>query len=483
MHVTDASDVHTYQGRRATTGKACHGLPSRARPRRGTLREIVSGPPTLQRTLGPVLIWGLGVGYVISGMYFGWNLGLPAGGPFGLLLATGAVTILYVAFVLGYAELACALPRAGGAFVYATRAFGPHVGFVGGVAQLVEYVLAPPAIAFAIGSYIHQAAPTAPIIPVAMVAYVLFTAINIVGVKLSVAFELVLTVLAVIELCVFGAIVLPHFSWAAFARDPLPHGWGGAFAALPFAIWFYLAIEGIANVAEEARDPQRDLPRGFLIAMGTLVVLTAVVLLGAVGTDGWQSVVYPDPANHAVTSDSPLPMAISHVVARDSPYFLALTGVGLVGLLASFHGILLAASRAILELGRVRYVPAVLGRVNARTQTPVAALVANLVIGLAAIATSRTDDLILVAVFGALTLYVLSSASVIALRRDEPDLPRPYRAPLYPATPLVALVLSLVCLVAMAWTYPWLALVYAGIVGAAWLLFALLVPRAHHATY
>ena len=73
-----------------------------------------------QRTLGPIAIWGLGVGYVISGMYFGWNLGLPEGGPIGLAVATLAATVLYIAFVLGYAELACALPRAGGVFVYAS---------------------------------------------------------------------------------------------------------------------------------------------------------------------------------------------------------------------------------------------------------------------------------------------------------------------------------------------------------------------------
>src|SRR5882757_4183631 len=126
-------------------------------------------------------------------MYFGWNLGLPEGGPYGMLVATAAVTVLYVAFVLGYAELACALPRAGGAFVYTSRAFGPHVGFLGGVAQLVEYVLAPPAIAFAIGSYIHQLVPAVPIFAIAAVAYVVFTVVNIVGVKLSVTFELVPT--------------------------------------------------------------------------------------------------------------------------------------------------------------------------------------------------------------------------------------------------------------------------------------------------
>ena len=427
---------------------------------------------TLQRTLGPIAIWGLGVGYVISGMYFGWNLGLPEGGPYGLAVATVAVTVLYVAFVLGYAELSCALPRAGGAFVYASRAFGPHLGFVTGIAQLVEYVLAPPAIAFAIGGYINQAFPTIPIYVVAVAAYLVFTAVNIWGVKLSASFELVLTVLAVIELCVFGFVVLPHFSWATFSTDALPHGWSGAFAALPFAIWFYLAIEGIANIAEEAHNPQRDLPRGFFAAMATLVVLTAITLFGAVGAAGWHEVVYPNPADLTKTSDSPLPLAIAHVVSRDSPYFLLLTGVGLVGLVASFHGILIAASRALLELGRARCLPAALGEIHPKRKTPVVALLANMGVGLIALVTGKTDQIILIAVFGALTMYVLSAAAVIRLRKIEPDLERPYRTPLYPAPPIVAIGLSLICLVAMTRGHPYLALLYLGILVVSWLGFA-----------
>jgi len=415
------------------------------------------------------MIWGLGVGYVISGMYFGWNLGLPEGGPYGLLVATGVVTILYVAFVLGYAELACALPKAGGVFVYTTRAFGRHVGFLGGVTQVVEYALAPPAVAFAIGSYINQVSG-APVIVVALAAYVIFTAINIYGVRLSASFELVLTVIAVIELAVFGAVVLPHFSWAKFSADPLPHGWGGAFAALPFAIWFYLAIEGIANVAEEAKDPQRDLPRGFFGSMGTLVVLTCVTLFGAVGAAGWRAVVYVG----STESDSPLPLAISHVVSRDSPLFVLLTGIGLVGLIASFHGILIAASRALLEMGRARFAPAALGVINPTTKTPVAALLANMGIGVVALLTGHTSDIILIAVFGALGLYILSSAAVLALRVKEPALERPYRAPLYPVTPVVALVLSVVCAVAMVWSHPWHAAIFAGLVGGSWLGFVAL---------
>ncbi|HTR51819.1 MAG TPA: ethanolamine permease [Kofleriaceae bacterium] len=434
----------------------------------------------LQKSLGPIMIWGLGVGYVISGMYFGWNLGLPEGGPYGMLAATAAVTVLYVAFVLGYAELACALPRAGGAFVYASRAFGPQLGFVAGAAQLVEYVLAPPAIAFAIGGYINQAAPGVPVLATAVVAYVVFTVVNIVGVRISAAFELVLTVLAVIELAIFGAVVMPHFSWGSFSADALPHGWGGAFAALPFAIWFYLAIEGIANVAEEAKRPQRDLPIGFLSAMATLVVLTALTLFGAVGAGGWKAVVYVAADK---TSDSPLPLAIAQVVSRDSSWFLLLTGVGLVGLIASFHGILIAASRAILEFGRAGYAPRTLGEVHAGTRTPVAALLANLAVGLVALVTGQTQQIILIAVFGALTLYILSSAAVLVLRVREPDLPRPYRAPLYPVTPIAAIALSAVCVIAMVWAFPWIGALYAGLMIVVWLLFVLFVPPDRRVTF
>lgn len=426
------------------------------------------------------MIWGLGVGYVISGMYFGWNLGLPVGGPYGMLAATALVTVLYTTFVLGYAELSCAMPRAGGAFVYTTRAFGPHVGLIGGLAQLVEYVLAPPAVAFAIGSYVNQAFPGVPVLGVAIASYIAFTLINMWGVRLSASFELVLTIIAVVELLVFGAVVLPSFSWEKFSIDPLPQGVAGAFAAIPFAMWFYLAIEGIANVAEEAKSPQRDLPRGFIWAMVTLVVLTVITLFGAVGVDGWKSVVITETG---ATSDSPLPLAIKHVVSANSPLFLILTSIGLIGLIASFHGILIIGGRAMLELGRVRYVPAVLGTVHPRRHTPIAALGANMVIGLIALFTGRTADVIYLSVFGALTLYVLSSAAVIVLRIREPELARSYRTPGYPVVPAIAFVLSLVCLAAMVWSYWPLAKLFAGILAAGWLVFVIFVPKSERATF
>ncbi len=249
----------------------------------------------LKKALGPVMLWGLGVGYVISGMYFGWNLGLPLGGTWGMLAATAIVTVMYVTFIFSYTELACALPRAGGAFDFGLRAFGPWGGLLLGVAQMVEFLFAPPAIAVAIGAYFKLFLPAVPDAAIAIVAYVLFTGLNIWGIKQAATFELFITIAAVGELLLFIGVTAPHFQVANLSLNALPHGWGGVFACLPFAVWLYLGIEGVANAAEEARDPQRNVARGFGWAMATLVVLAVGVFFSSIGVAGWEAVVYPSP--------------------------------------------------------------------------------------------------------------------------------------------------------------------------------------------
>ena len=122
----------------------------------------------LRRTLGPLMLWGLGVGYVISGMYFGWNLGLEKGGTLGLAVATVFIIVMYLTFTFSYTELACAIPKAGGAFDYAVRALGKDWGFLGGMAQNIEFVFAPPAIAFAIGAYLNIFIPSVPVLAIAI---------------------------------------------------------------------------------------------------------------------------------------------------------------------------------------------------------------------------------------------------------------------------------------------------------------------------
>jgi len=288
----------------------------------------------LKRTLTPLMLWGLGVGYVISGMYFGWNLGLEQGGTLGLAIATFFIIILYVTFTFSYTELACAIPKAGGGFDYANRALGKDWGFIAGMAQNIEFIFAPPAIAFAIGAYFNLFFPQIPILAIAIFSYVVFTALNIYGVKAAAVFELVITMLAVGELLLFTGITIPHFELKNLQHNAFPHGWAGAFAATPFAIWFFLAIEGVANVAEEAIHPQRTMLLGFGSAIATLVVLCILVFISSVGVAGWEAIVYKTDGS---TSDSPLPLALSHVVGSDNMMYHLLITIGLFGLIASFH--------------------------------------------------------------------------------------------------------------------------------------------------
>ncbi|MGZ8538303.1 MAG: ethanolamine permease, partial [Flavisolibacter sp.] len=381
-------------------------------------------PKELKRTLTPVMLWGLGVGYVISGMYFGWNLGLAEGGTLGMAIATFFITILYVTFTFSYSELACSIPKAGGVFDYAKRAMGNDIGFIAGMAQNIEFIFAPPAIAFAIGAYFNLFFPQIPILAIAIFAYVAFTTLNILGVKAAATFELVITILAVGELLLFAGITLPHFEMANLQKDAFPNGWQGVFAAIPFAIWFFLAIEGVANVAEETIKPQRTILFGFGSAILTLVILCILTFVSSVGVDGWRSIVY---VSSDQTSDSPLPLALAHIVGSNDIMYHLLITVGLFGLVASFHGIILAAGRSSFEFGRVGFAPTILGKIHPKFQTPSNALLANMFIGIIALLTGKTGEIIIIAVFGALTLYIFSMISLLKLRKKEPDLERPFK--------------------------------------------------------
>jgi ethanolamine permease len=432
---------------------------------------LSSSPAELKRTLTPSMLWGLGVGYVISGMYFGWNLGLEQGGTLGLAIATFFIIILYITFTFSYSELACAIPKAGGAFDYATRALGKDLGFIAGMAQNVEFIFAPPAIAFAIGAYFNLFFPQLPIIAIAIFAYLLFTGLNIYGVKAAATFELVITVLAVGELLLFSGITLPHFDIKNLQHNALPHGWQGIFAAIPFAIWFFLAIEGVANVAEEAINPKRTILFGFGSAILTLVILCVLTFTSSVGVAGWEAIVYKSDGS---TSDSPLPLALSHIVGSNNVLYHLLITIGLFGLVASFHGIILAAGRASFEFGRVKMAPAFLGKIHSRFRTPSNALLVNMVIGIIALLTGKTSEIITISVFGALTLYIISMIALLRLRKKEPQLERPFKVPMYPFFPMIALIIAMVSFVAMTIYNLKLALIYFLLLGICYAAFKFL---------
>ena len=411
--------------------------------------------PHLSRVLKPVHLWALAVGLVISGNYFGWSYGFGAGGPIGLAIALVPVTIFYVTFILSYSELATAIPHAGGPSAYARRAMGKFWGYMNGVSCLIEFVFAPPAIALAVGGYIHNMIPSIPAMPATVFAFLLFIFINYWGMKTSATFELIVTVVALIGLIMFWGLALPHFEMAKVMTQPiLPNGYSGIMAAVPFAIWFYLAIEGGAMAAEEMVDPQKDISKGFLSGMGTLMVMAFLTLFLTAGIVDY---------NVVKDVDFPLPLALSAVYGEGSVFVLLINGIGLFGLIASLHGIIVGYSRQTYAMARTGYLPKFLAYVHPKYHTPVWALILPGLVGLGAALTGLTDIVITISVFGSVAMYLVSLVSLFILRSKEPNLKRPFKVS-YPIVPAISFIIALFCLVSLLYAsseaLKWVALVY-----------------------
>ena len=424
-----------------------------------------TGTEQLKRVLKPVHLWAIGVGLVISGEYFGWNLGWAVAGTIGLLIATVVVTIMYVTFVFSYTELTAAIPHAGGAFAYAYRAMGPFGGFIAGYATLIDFLLATPAIAISLGSYLHFLYPVIPVMQSALLFNTAFILLNIWGVKESAVFSVFITILAVAELLLYMGIVSPHFKMANYLASPMPFGWAGVFAALPFAVWFYLAIEGVAMVVEEVKEPKKNIPKGYISAIVTLVFLAFGVMVLTGGITDW----------HKLSGlDYPLPASIGIVLGNKNALTKLFAGIGLFGLIASLHGIILASSRQVFAMARSGYLPRGLGTVSHRFKTPHWAIMASGAVSFVAIYCGTTDQIIVLSVLGAVTMYMMSMVSLFILRKKEPDLERPFISPFYPIFPATALVISLICMVAIMYFNVMVSLLFLGILALFIAIFVLM---------
>ena len=408
----------------------------------------------LKKVINTYQLWSIAVGLVISGEYFGWNYGWATSGTIGFLVSTLLVTVMYVTFIFSYTELTTAIPDAGGAFEYASRAFGSLGGFIAGFATLVDFLLAPPAIAYALGSYVHFLNNDIPEIPVAIGTYFVFITINILGVKESARFSLVVTILSVLELVIFMAVILPYFKTENFmAHNPPTLTFDGIFAGIPFAVWFFVAIEGVAMVAEEVKNPKTTIPKAYISGIITLVILALGIMILSAGVGDWRTL---------SNIDYPLPETLSMALGRQSYLAKLFAGMGLFGLIASFHCNTISYSRQIYALARAGYLPDILSVVNEKFQTPHWALIVGGLVGFMAIFTGTTAQIIILSVLGAVIVYGISMLSLIVLRKKEPNLERPFKAPFYPLFPLIAFVLSMVCMVAIVYYNQDLGMIFFG---------------------
>lgn len=406
-------------------------------------KEYLAKRQLKRGSAGWLLLAGLGVSYVISGDFAGWNFGIAQAGWGGFAIAAILMAAMYFTLVLALAEMSAAIPAAGGGYSFARQAMGPTGGYLTGLAVLIEYALAPAAIVIFIGSAVEELlGVNGPWVYAAF--YLVFVGIHLVGVGEALKAMMVVSGLAVFAILATGVALVGSFDAsnlfdiavtdAAGASAAIPLGWYGVWAALPFAMWLFLAVEGVPLAAEEAKDPARDVPKGIIGAMVFLLFTALLVVVLVAGSAGADAI-----------GQSAVPLVDALKANGNETLAVVVNVLGLAGLIASFFSIIYGYSRLVFALSRAGYLPRGLS-VTSERKVPARALVIPGVFGFL-ISLSGEGDLILgMAVVGATVSYALMALSHILLRVRQPELPRPYRTPGGVVTSGIALVLSLVAL-------------------------------------
>jgi ethanolamine permease len=416
----------------------------------------------LKRSAGVVGLWGLGVAAVISGDFSGWNFGLETAGWGGMVIAFLIVVVMYFAMIFSIGEMSAAMPHTGGAYSFGRAAMGPWGGYVTGLAETIEYVATTGVIVYFSAGYANGITGalwdfTMPTWIWFIILYVVFIALNAAGAAISFRFAIIVSILSIAILAVFAVAAIASGKFSTdnlfdVAADPgqsafLPHGLLPILFVLPFAMWFFLGIEELPLAAEEAKNPQRDIPRAGILGMITLVITGGVVLLLNPGVNGTTAL---------STSGEPLLDGFRAIL----PEGLAavLSAFALIGLLASLQGIMFAYGRNMYSLSRAGYYPKFLSLTGSR-QTPWVSLVVGAVIGFVALivvdatggAAGTGGAIVLnIAVWGAVLAYLLQMISFVILRRKLPNVARPYRSPVGVAGAVVAGVIAAAVFVGFA---------------------------------
>lgn len=457
---------------------------------------------TLARTLGLFDATMIGVGAMIgAGIFVLTGVATGEAGPAALLaFALNGLVTLITAFA--YAELASAIPEAGGGYAFVKRAFPGPIGFISGWMLWFAYTVACALYAVGFGGYLmellHSYFPALSNIIVGLAGHggaiamatfaisAVFITLNVVGSNVTGKAENVITMG---KLLVLGLFIV--FGMIAIGRDPalfknnfrpfIPKGMGGVVVAMGLT---FIAFEGydlIATVSEEIQDPTRNIPKATFISLAvavTIYLLIILVSVGAVDVTAFTDIYNKHPAELNVPGArvlDPADPAINTVwevmgiyketgIVRAAENFMPAVGVliivfgGLLSTMSALNATVMASSRVAFSMGRERMLPAVLAIIHPKRRTPHVAVLATgaILVGMAVALPVEVVGSAASVLF--LLSFVLVNASLILIRQREPDLGRGYRVPLFPWLPLLGIVINLALAVyqltfqPLAWT-------------------------------
>jgi amino acid transporter/nucleotide-binding universal stress UspA family protein len=328
-------------------------------------------------------------------------------------------------------ELATGMPRAGGSYTFIAQALGPLAGSVVGPANWLGLTFATGFYLIAAGQYLSVFVPIPPWVG-AVAAGLLFTFLNYRGAKLSGSVQNLVVVILVAILALF--VIVGFFNGPAIPREPfLPHGWGAVLGTIGLIIVSFTGFEKISTIAEEIKNPGRNLPLAIVGSVAIATVLYVLILFVATGLM---------PTGELDLERGLLVEAASHAAGRAGETVLLIAA--LLATLSSSNAAIMASSRIGYGMGRDRVLPGWFGQTHPTFNTPSNGILFTGAMGTLLALTGRAETLAEISSALFMVSYALLSLSVIIMRRAKRRWYRPaFRVPLYPVLPVVTMILCL----------------------------------------
>jgi APA family basic amino acid/polyamine antiporter len=371
--------------------------------------------PGLRRELGLTAVTLSGIGIILgAGIYalIGTAAG-KAGNAVWLSFAVAAGVAFCTA--LSYAELASMFPRSAAEYEYTNRSFGPSPAFVIGWLIIFSGILGAATVALGFAGY-FSALTGASLIPVGIVLVILLSAVLLAGIRESAAVAGVFTLIETVGLLAVVVAGLPFLGTVDYLE--MPAGIGGVVSAAALVFFAFLGFEEMVKFSEEAKNPERTIPRALIIALVSCTVLYIFVAVSAVSVVGWEAL-----------SQSPAPFSLVAAAAWGADGALALSVIALFATANTVLLMLYAASRILYGMAHSGALPALLARVHPGRQTPWAAV---LLAGIGAILALFAGNIGFVAGvtnFVVFVTFMVINLTVILLRYRDPGRHRPFRPP------------------------------------------------------
>ena len=413
----------------------------------------------LKRELGLLEVTLSGVGIILgAGIYalIGEGAGM-AGNALWLSFTISAAIAVFTG--LSYAELSAMFPRAGAEYEYVKRGVGKRTAFVIGWLIILSGIIGASAVALGFAGYASALLGTD-------TAHALFAAGLIIGltllltrgIRVSALFAAVFTLVEIAGLLIIIAVGIPYLGEVGYLEMPL--GFSGVLSAAALVFFAYIGFEDVVKLAEETRQPERNIPRGLLLAMAISILLYIAVSVSAVSVAGWETL---------AGSEAPFAVIAGQVLGSGGS--LLLSGIALFATANTVLLMLLASSRITYGMADGGDLPAFLGHVHEMSGTP---LLATFVVGAAACLFTLAGDIGFVAGLTNFTLFLTFSvinATVILLRVRFPGIHRPFTVPGsvrgIPLLPAAGVVASIALLVQLDWVVLGLGVVLVAL-GSAW---------------